>query len=295
MVDAMTPRNRNSLLGIGAGIVIGALVILAGSDGSSKVGSIAVFAVCGLLAYAINWVVFVPSNLAKTEHYFDLTGSATYISVTALSLLLSDDLDARAVIVATMVMVWAVRLGSYLFVRVRRVGRDGRFDQIKTDTLRFLMTWTLQGLWVLLTMACALAIITGIERESIGWVAMVGMAVWVAGFAIEVVADRQKSVFKRDPANDGRFITSGLWAWSRHPNYFGEIVLWVGIAIMALPVLSGWRWVTLISPVFVVVLLTRVSGIPMLEARAEKRWGSEEEFQAYTRNTPVLIPRPPEK
>jgi steroid 5-alpha reductase family enzyme len=291
----MTDQNRNSLLGIVAGLAIGALVVLAGSAGSSKVGSIAVFAVCGLLAYVINWVVFVPSNLAKTEHYFDLTGSATYLAVVAVALLLSDALDARAVIVGGMVGVWALRLGSFLFLRVRRAGRDGRFDRIKTDPLRFLMTWTLQGLWVLLTTACALAIITGLERESIEWVAIVGMAVWVAGFAVEVAADRQKSVFKRNPANEGRFITSGLWAWSRHPNYFGEIVLWTGIAIMALPVLSGWRWATLISPVFVVVLLTRVSGIPMLEARAEKRWGSEEEFQVYTRNTPVLIPRPPQK
>ncbi len=267
--------------------------MLAGSDGSSKVGSIAVFAVCGLLAYAINWVVFVPSNRAKTEHYFDLTGSATYLTVTAVALVLSDDLDARAVIVAAMVGVWALRLGSFLFRRVRRDGRDGRFDRIKTDPLRFFMTWTLQGLWVLLTLAAALAIITGAEREPIGWVAIVGIVVWVVGFAIESVADRQKSVFRKDPANDGRFITSGLWAWSRHPNYFGEIVLWTGIAIMALPVLSGWRWITLISPVFVVLLLTRVSGIPMLEARAEKRWGDEEEYQQYTNRTPVLIPRPP--
>jgi len=289
----MMDQNRKSLVGIAASLVVGAMVVLAGSDGSSRVGSIAVFAVCGLLAYVINWVVFVPSNMAKTEHYFDLTGSATYVTVVAVALLLSDELDARAVIVGTMVVVWALRLGSFLFRRVRRAGRDGRFDRIKTDPLRFFMTWTLQGLWVLLTLTCALAIITGTEREAIGWVAVVGMAVWVAGFAIEVVADRQKSIFKGDPANEGRFITSGLWAWSRHPNYFGEIVLWTGIAIMALPVLSGWRWFTLISPVFVVVLLTRVSGIPMLEARAEERWGEEEEFRRYTGNTAVLIPRPP--
>lgn len=289
----MTNQNRNSLLGIVASLAIGALVVLAGSDGSSKVGSIAVFAVCGILAYLINWLVFVPSSLAKTEHYFDLTGSVTYITVTVVALLLSSDLDTRAVIVGAMVVVWAVRLGSFLFRRVRRDGRDGRFDQIKVDPLRFFMTWTLQGLWVLLTLACALAIITGLEREPIGWVAILGIVVWVAGFAIEVVADRQKSTFKQDPANQGRFIASGLWAWSRHPNYFGEIVLWTGIAIMALPVLSGWRWVTLISPVFVTLLLTRVSGIPMLEARAEKRWGGEDEFRRYIQNTPVLVPRPP--
>ncbi len=291
----MADQNRRSLIGIVVSLAIGALVVLAGSDGSTKVGSIAVFAVCGILAYVINWVVFVPSNRAKTEHYFDLTGSATYVTVTAVALFLSDNLDARAIIVATMVLIWALRLGSFLFRRVRRDGRDGRFDRIKTDPLRFFMTWTLQGLWVLLTLACALAIITGSERSSIGWVAIVGIVTWIVGFAVEVIADQQKSVFKKDPANQGRFITTGLWAWSRHPNYFGEIVLWTGIAIMALPVLSGWRWVTLISPVFVILLLTRVSGIPMLETRAQERWGDDEEFQTYTRETPVLIPRPPRR
>lgn len=289
----MTDENRNSLLGIVASLLIGALVTLAGSDGSAQVGSLAVFAVCGALAYVINWIVFIPSNLAKTEHYFDLTGSVTYLSLTAVAVALSDELDARAVIVAVMVAVWALRLGVFLFRRVKRDGRDGRFDRIKVDPLRFFMTWTLQALWVLLTLACALAIITGRERRPIGWVAVVGITVWVAGFTIEVIADRQKSAFRSDPANNGRFITTGLWAWSRHPNYFGEIVLWVGVAILALPVLSGWRWATLISPFFVVLLLTRISGIPMLEARGKKRWGDDDAFQAYTRNTPVLVPRPP--
>lgn len=289
----MGNQDRKSLLGIIAGVAAGAFVILAGSDGSRTVGSIAVFAVCGVLAYVINWVVFVPSNIAKTEHYFDLTGSATYLSVVAAALFLSDQLDARAIIVGAMIGIWAIRLGTFLFRRVRRSGKDGRFDQIKTDPVRFFMAWTLQGLWVLLTAGCALAIISGVPREPVGWFAVVGMIVWLAGFTIEVAADRQKSAFKRDPANDGMFITSGLWAWSRHPNYFGEIVLWVGIAIIALPVLSGWRWVTLISPVFVFVLLTKVSGIPMLEARAEERWGDDEEYQRYAATTPVLVLRPP--
>ena len=291
----MTTQRRNSIIGITAAVLIGAFVAWAGSDGSTEVGGIAVFALGALLAYAINWLVFIPSNRAKTEHYFDLTGSVTYLSVTVVALLLSDDLDTRAVIVAAMVAVWALRLGSFLFRRVRRDGRDGRFDEIKIDPVRFFMTWTLQGLWVLLTIACALAIITSIERRSIGWLAVLGIVIWIAGFAIEVMADQQKSVFKRDPANEGKFISTGLWAWSRHPNYFGEIALWTGIAIMAIPLLSGWRWVVLISPVFVTLLLTRVSGIPMLEARAQKRWGDDEDFQAYTRNTSVLIPRPPRK
>lgn len=284
---------QQSIVGIVVAVVLGALVAWAGSDGSTEVGSIAVFALCGALAYLINWIVYVPSAVARTEHYFDLTGSITYITVTLVAALSSDGLDARGVVVTVMVLVWAARLGAFLFRRVKRDGRDGRFDSIKVDKIRFLMTWTLQGLWVLLTLACALAIITGAERESFGVFAVVGTVVWAVGFAIEAVADQQKSAFKQDPANEGRFISSGLWAWSRHPNYFGEITLWTGIAIMALPVLSGWRWVTLISPVFVVVLLTRISGLPMLERRALKRWGDEPAYQEYVRTTPVLVPRPP--
>lgn len=289
----MSDAKRNSIVGILASVTIGVLVMLAGSDGSSKAGSLPVFALCGVLAFVINWAIFVPSNIAETEHYFDLTGSITYLSLVIVAVVFSDDLDARALIVAAMVAAWALRLGTFLFRRVKRDGRDGRFDSIKVDPSRFFMTWTLQGLWVLLTLACALAIITGAERESLGVAALVGGVLWLVGFAFEVIADRQKSAFKQDAANNGRFITTGLWAWSRHPNYFGEITLWTGIAVMALPVLSGWRWVTLISPFFVTLLLTRVSGIPMLERRAEKRWGDDPEFRTYTLNTPVLVPRAP--
>jgi steroid 5-alpha reductase family enzyme len=126
----------------------------------------------------------------------------------------------------------------------------------------------------------------------LGLFALAGSLVWAFGFAIEVVADAQKSRFRADPENAGKFIDAGLWAWSRHPNYFGEIVLWIGVAVIALPVLRGWQWVTLISPVFVAVLLTRISGVPILEKRADEKWGGQEDYEAYKERTPVLIPRP---
>jgi len=122
--------------------------------------------------------------------------------------------------------------------------------------------------------------------------AAIGFLVWVFGFAFEVTADTQKSRFRADPNNKGKFIHTGLWAWTRHPNYFGEIVLWVGVAIIALPVLRGWQWVTLISPVFVALLITRISGVPLLEKQADERWGGQEDYEAYKERTPVLIPRP---
>jgi steroid 5-alpha reductase family enzyme len=120
---------------------------------------------------------------------------------------------------------------------------------------------------------------------------LVGFLIWVFGFAFEVIADSQKSRFKADPANEGKFINTGLWARSRHPNYFGEIVLWIGVAVIAFPVLQGWQLVTLISPVFVTLLLTRISGLPMLERRADETWGGQEDYEAYKGRTPVLIPR----
>ena len=297
--------NAQSLIGILIAIVIAAAVSIAGSQGGDRVGSLPVFAICGVLAFAINWLAFIPAALTRSEHYYDLVGGLTYISVTVVAVLspgernqnvyvvLSGELDLRATLVAAMVLVWSIRLASFLFLRISKSGGDSRFDDIKHRPLRFLLAWSLQGLWVLLTAAAALAVITGGTREALGPTGILGIGIWLFGFLVEVVADRQKSAFKSDPANKGRFINVGLWAWSRHPNYFGEIVLWTGMAVVAVPVLQGWQWVTLISPVFVALLLLKVSGIPLLEEKADERWGGQDDYEAYKQNTPVLIPKPP--
>ena len=285
--------DKQSIIGIIIGIVLGAAISWAGSDGGDLWRSVPVFALCGFLAFAINWLAYIPAAIAKTEHYYDLVGGLTYISVTIAAVLLSSELDLRAMIVAAMVLVWSFRLATFLFRRIAKAGKDSRFDNIKTRPVRFLMAWTIQGLWVLLTAAAALAIITGGNRVPLGIVGYVGIAIWLAGFAIEVVSDGQKSNFKADPANQGKFISTGLWAWSRHPNYFGEIVIWIGMAVIALPVLQGWQWATLISPVFVIFLLTKVSGVPLLENAADERWGGQDDYEAYKQNTPVLIMKPP--
>ena len=274
-------------------IVVGALVAWAGSDGGDRYAGWPVFAICGALAFAVNWFAFGPAYLKQTEHYYDLTGGITYLATIGVAVFLSSPLDLRGQLVAAMVVIWSLRLASFLFLRVKAAGKDGRFDVIKTKAPRFFLAWTLQGLWVVFTAAAAWAIITGGVREPLGVIGIVGVVVWAAGMTIEIVADNQKSKFKADPSNEGKFINTGIWAWSRHPNYFGEILLWAGIAIIAIPVLQGWQWVTLISPVFVAFLLTRVSGVPMLEDRSDKRWGGDADYEAYKRNTPVLIPKPP--
>ena len=274
-------------------VAVGAALAWAGSHHGQLAFGWPLFALCGAIAFAINWLAFVPANVYQTEHYYDLTGSCTYLSLVATTWLLGAPPDARTWLIGGLVVVWAGRLGSFLFRRVKQDGSDGRFDDIKPDAPRFFMTWTLQALWVYLTLACGLAAMTAGQRVPLDAFAAVGAVLWLAGFAIEVTADRQKRAFRADPANDGRFITTGLWAWSRHPNYFGEILLWLGVAVIALPVLQGFQYVTLISPVFVYLLLTRVSGIPMLESRAKKKWGTEDAYRAYKARTPVLVPRPP--
>lgn len=289
----MTRAESRSVVGILVGVAIGAAVAVAGSHRGVTVAGWPVFALCAALSFAINWLVFVPSFIQQTEHYFDLTGSLTYVTVVVTALLLSGAADARALLLAALVVIWAGRLGSFLFARIRRDGRDGRFDALKPSLPRFLMTWTLQGLWVLLTLAPSLAAMTTLQPRSLDLFAAIGLAVWAMGFGIEVVADRQKREFRRHPGNRGRFITTGLWAWSRHPNYFGEITLWTGVALLAAPVLSGWQHLTLVSPLFVYLLLTRVSGIPLLEARAEERWGGDPAYRAYRDRTPPLVLRPP--
>lgn len=272
---------------------LGALIALAGSDASAQFNGWSVFALCCLWAFALNWFAFIPSSIAQTEKFYDFTGSLTYISVVVLGFVLASPESARASIVSLLVLIWAVRLGTFLFIRINQDGHDDRFDEIKVNPLRYLFAWTVQGLWVVMTAACALAIITSNNQLPMDLLGSIGLFIWIIGFLIEVIADAQKRKFKKDPANQGKFITSGLWAWSQHPNYFGEITLWTGVAIMALPVLEGWQWVTLISPVFVFLLLTRLSGIPLLRAKAEARWGDDPAYKAYRANTSTLLPMPP--
>ena len=205
-------------------ILIGLAVALAGSQGGASAFGIPLFAFSVGLAFLIQRLAFIPAYRLQSEKFFDLTGSLTYISVTVIAVLLGPEVDGRSLLLLALVVIWAGRLGTFLFRRIQKAGKDARFDELKPSFLRFLNTWTLQGLWVTLTLAAALAAITTNVRKELGVFALIGFLIWVFGFAIEVVADNQKSRFRADPANEGKFIHTGLWARSRHPNYFGDIV-----------------------------------------------------------------------
>ena len=276
-------------------ILLAGLVAIGIDQGSVNISGISLIYFCCAFIFLAQWLVFIPSYIFETEHYFDLTGSLTYVSVTLLAILFTVDISLRDILLALFVWIWAFRLGSFLFVRVKKAGSDGRFDLMKKDFWWFLMTWTIQGLWVFLTLAMALAAITSKSKMAIDIFAVVGTLIWIFGFSIEVVADQQKTNFKDDPDNKDKFITVGLWSWSRHPNYFGEMVLWIGIALIAFPVLIGWQLVALISPIFVIFLLTRISGITMLESRGYKKWKDDPAYIDYLERTSVLVPFPPKK
>ena len=242
-------------------------------------------------AFAIQWLAFIPARLFQTERFYDLTGSITYIAVTLAAISAATAPSGAQWLIAIMIFIWAGRLGSFLFRRIHAAGGDQRFDHIKVSSSRFFVAWTLQGAWVVMTSCAALTAILSAEPTAVGAIYVIGAVMWVAGFVVEVIADQQKSRFRANPANAGRFINVGLWARSRHPNYFGEILLWAGIAVMAVPYLSGTQWVVMLSPLFVYALLTRISGIPTLARRGQQLWGDDPTYQAYVANTPRLLPR----
>ena len=241
--------------------------------------------------FAIQIIVFIPSFIFRTEHYYDLTGGITYISTVVIALILKSSyqtIDLISLLLGSMVIIWATRLSSFLFLRVKKSGEDVRFKKIKHSFSWFLMTFMLQGMWVFMCIFPALIVISSFNSE-INNYAIVGTVVWLFGFLFEIVADNQKSNFNK--INKGKFISTGLWSMTRHPNYFGEFILWLGITIASLGYIDNYRYILLLTPIFVYLLLTRVSGVNLLEEIGEKRWGDSKEYQKYKEKTPLFFPK----
>ena len=278
------PKNIIINLAISLGVIF-ATVAFAGLSGSDLVIKTAWYILI------IHWVAFVPALIFKTEKFYDLTGSIcyafasifvyyqTYGTTFSLSLLIS-----------MAVLIWTLRLGSFLLKRVLDAGEDKRFRTIKNSPTQFFMTFNLSALWVVICSLCALTAVSNgvLNVEPVFYL---GLLTFIIGFSIEVIADNQKTAFRSIPENSNKFITTGLWSVSRHPNYFGEVVLWMGIAIMSLPYLEGLQYWTLISPIFSFTLIYFVSGVRMLEARANVKWGENMEYQKYVEKTPVFFPK----
>jgi len=247
-----------------------------------------------LLAYVIHWIAYIPAYIFQTEKFYDLTGSVTYLSVVwfvFLSTYQSISLNFGNLILVLLISIWTIRLGLFLFMRIHKAGEDKRFRTIKTSASQFFMTFTLSGLWVTLCSMCALVAISSPEGLVMNALTYVGIILFIIGFGIEIVADNQKTAFRSIEANKDSFITSGLWSKSRHPNYFGEVLLWFAIAVISFSSLEGLQLITLISPVFTYILLVYVSGVRMLEDMNDKKWADDENYKSYKENTPMLFPK----
>ena len=287
----MSKEEKSASLFILIGLITGALVGFAGSQFGDTFNNFPLFGLVVVIAFGIQILGFIPAYISQTEKYYDITGTVTYVLTTTIALLLTRSLDIRSFLLGTLIIVWALRLGIFLFKRVHDVGKDGRFDNLKPSFIRYLNAWIIQGLWVSFTAAAALTAISSKDKVEIGTIGLIGLTIWIAGFIIEVKADSQKKKFSSNPENRNKFINEGLWSRSRHPNYFGEILLWFGVSIISFPVLQGAQLFTLISPIFVYILLVKGSGIPILERRADKKWGGQPEYEAYKSSTPVLVPK----
>jgi steroid 5-alpha reductase family enzyme len=246
-----------------------------------------------LIVFAIQWVLFIPAYLFRTEKFYDLAGSVTYIFAVSFVLFKSNsdllNYDIGSLILSVVIIIWALRLGSFLFLRIKKAGEDKRFKEIKTSPTRFFMTWSLQGMWVSLCSACALTALANPNGIQTNLLFYFGLFIFLNGFILEIIADTQKSKFRSNTKNKNLFINTGLWSFSRHPNYLGEIILWLGISIMSISALNEWQYVTLISPVFTYVLLVYISGVRLLEESGKEKWGHLEEYKKYLKNTPSLL------
>lgn len=271
-------------------LVITYLIALASSHNVIDTNNIPITLVCFLITFLIHYIVFIPSFIFKTERFFDITGSITFLSVICYIFYNRnlEDFNYSGIILLVLIGLWTLRLGLFLFYRVIKDGKDKRFDELKTNFLKFMTVWTMSGTWVFITASPAIAALSSNKINDNLIFITIGSLLWVLGFIIEVISDRQKRKFKKKN-NDG-YITSGLWAYSRHPNYVGEIMLWTGITIISFPSLEGFQLITLISPVFVYLLLTKVSGLNILEENADKKWGKEKAYIDYKNNTPILFP-----
>ena len=276
-------------------ICFASIIALGGSHNSMSYNGYPILFFCLSASFLVHWIIFIPSFLAKTEKFYDITGTLAYLITLYLASVLTSyssgaSLEPRTLIIIGMVSFWALRLGIFLFIRVLKVGEDRRFREAKKSFSKYLVWWTMSALWVFLTTANALTLIINNKKLVNQPIFYLGLLIWFIGILFEIIADEQKRRFRLNEKNRGKYISSGLWSISRHPNYFGEIILWIGIAIISLPTLSGFQYVTLISPLFIYLLLTRISGVNLLEESSDKKWGDLPEYEQYKRETPVLVP-----
>ncbi|KFK43981.1 hypothetical protein AALP_AA1G199300 [Arabis alpina] len=250
-------------------------------------------AITAIVTVGYQFIFFVITALFKFDQVTDFAGSSNFVILAVLILVLKGTWHFRQIVLTTLVVIWGLRLGLFLLMRILNWGEDRRFDEMRGNMGKLVVFWTLQAVWVW-TVSLPVTFVNASNggryfqpADVIGW------TMWVAGFLIEATADQQKLSFKNCPENKGRWCDVGIWKYSRHPNYFGEMLLWWGIFVASLPCLKGAEYLVIIGPVLLTLLLFFVSGIPLLEASADKKYGSLGAYRHYKKTTSplILLPR----
>jgi steroid 5-alpha reductase family enzyme len=241
-----------------------------------------------VLSVGINVVMFVPAFKFKTDKLTDISYALTFMFV-SLVVYLQSSMTNGHLLVLVMVWAWALRLGGFLLYRVSVVGKDQRFDAMRTSLWKFGRFWLLQGLTVFVVLLAAI-IYWKQPFARLDWWALVGGIIFAEGLLLEAVADQQKFKFKQ--TGQKGWIETGVWSISRHPNYLGEMMVWSGLFLFVSSSLQfNDMLIALISPLYIFLLLRFVSGIPILEKAADAKWGKQPKYQAYKHRVPLLVPR----
>ncbi|PKA64867.1 hypothetical protein AXF42_Ash011469 [Apostasia shenzhenica] len=249
-------------------------------------------AVTAIVTVGYQLLFFVVTALLRFNKVTDFAGTTNFIILAILTLCLKGEWHFRQNVMTSLVVVWGLRLASFLLLRILQWGEDRRLDKMRNSLAKLAFFWTLQALWVW-TVSLPLTIVNASDRDPpINLQDVVGWIIWLVGITIEAISDQQKLVFKNSSSNTTKWCNVGFWKYSRHPNYFGEILIWWGIFVASIPVLRNGEWLVIFGPLFLTFLLLLVSGIPLLEASAEKRFGSVREYRIYKSTTSPLIPLP---
>ncbi|OGD87000.1 hypothetical protein A2164_04215 [Candidatus Curtissbacteria bacterium RBG_13_35_7] len=244
------------------------------------------------ISIIIQALFFAIAFTFKTDTVTDLSYGLTFIIITIYYYLTKSIQQLIPVLVTFLIIIWGLRLVIYLLTRILKTKKDSRFDKIRGNFLKFASFWLFQAIAIWIILLPALITLNSTTTVSINLIIIFGLIIWLLGFTIEAVADQQKFQFKSDPKNKDRWITSGLWKYSRHPNYFGEMLVWWGIFIIAIPCLTSWLWLAIEGPIFITFILIFVSGIPPLEKRYDKKYANNTKYQDYKNKTSLLIPLP---
>lgn len=243
-----------------------------------------------LFSIGFNLAMFIPAYFFKTDKLTDLSYSLTFLFI-VVHLLFDQEFNLEKLVVSGMIVLWSLRLGTYLFIRINKMRKDDRFDKMRENFLSFLGFWSLQGLTVFIVLIPGVFFLKN-DFVSFNSLSYIGIGIWFFGFLVESIADFQKFNFKLNPINKDKWQTKGLWKYSRYPNYLGEILVWIGIFLTCMHGLNqNQLFVSLISPIFIIVLLLFVSGIPLIEKSRSFKFADNNEYNKYKNSTGKLVPK----